>query len=207
MSPGPLTERVAADGQGRHEALDRIFADLEDEHRAFIELVASLPEADALDRPGGEWSAVDSLVHITSWKENALRVARQQAEPDAPDPGPTRGPGGVLHINVDRFNAEVLAARRDWSAQQALAWANDVHRDLIEALRRLPEERVLGGRGRHGARMWYWMPGFIHSLGLRRALNEGMSTKPEPQPDGDRGLRSSPRRSSPAGQEGGRQQR
>ncbi len=76
--------------------------------------MAGLPEEGALRRPGGGWSAVDSLIHITSWKENALRV-RQQAEPEAPDPGPTKGAAGVLHISIDRFNEETLAARRDWT--------------------------------------------------------------------------------------------
>ncbi len=170
MSHARRTAGTREEQHDRHEALDRVFEDLEEEHRAFVELVSSVSKEVALERPGGEWSAVDSLIHITSWKENAVRVARQQAEPGAPDPGPTRGPAGVLHINVDHFNAEALAARSDWTVQRALTWSNEIHRDLMEALHRLPEERLLGGRGRHGARMWYWMPGFIHSVGLRRAL-------------------------------------
>lgn len=179
MSPTRRTVRTAADEKHRHEALDHVFEGLEEEHRALIELLEGLPQKVALERPGGEWSAVDSLIHVTSWKENALRIARQQAEPGAPDPGLTKGPAGVLHVNVDRFNAEALAARSDWSLRQALIWANEVHRDLLEALHRLPEERLLGGRGRHGARMWYWMPGFIHSVGLRRELSDRLTGTPD----------------------------
>jgi hypothetical protein len=69
----------------------------------------------------------------------------------------------------------VVEGERDWSPEQAIKWAHDVHRDLAETLRALPEERLLGGRGRHGARMWYWMPGFIHSIGLRRSLEKRLS--------------------------------
>jgi hypothetical protein len=71
---------------------------------------------------------------------------------------------------VDRFNAKILAARGNWSPPQAIEWANAVHRELLAALRTLPAERLLGGRGRQGARMWYWMPGFVHSVGLRRTI-------------------------------------
>lgn len=80
-----------------------------------MDLVARLPEDEALHRPNEEWSAGDSLLHLASWKEKALRVARQRAEPGARDPGSTKGPAGALHINVDRFNNETLAARRNWS--------------------------------------------------------------------------------------------
>lgn len=83
----------------------------------------------------------------------------------------------MLHINVDRFNAETFAARSDWTPAQAIAWADEVHGDLMKALRALREERLVGGRGRHGARMWYWMPGFIHSMSTRRALDKRLLSR------------------------------
>jgi hypothetical protein len=79
---------------------------------------------------------------------------------------------GLTALQAIRDVATVRRGQTVLVIGAAGASANEVHRHLIQALRHLPEERVLGGRGRHGARMWYWMPGSIHSSGHRRTLGD-----------------------------------
>ena len=59
------------------DPLVRLFSDIEEEHRALTSLLARLSIDRLTERPGGQWSAIDLLVHITAWQENALKVARQ----------------------------------------------------------------------------------------------------------------------------------
>lgn len=150
-------------------SFERFVAGVRAEHRAWMELFGRLTPEEATVRPEGGWSAVDALVHVTAWKENALKVARLQAEPGAPEIEPSKGSAGALGINVDAFNAEVFEAHRDWTPERALTWSERVHVELVSALAALPEERLLGGRGRHGARRWCSLPAMSHP---REHLNE-----------------------------------
>jgi len=87
------------------------------------------------------------------------------------------GPAGYLHINVDYFNAEVIKAHRGMMREEALTWGHRVNSDLRAALGELPMERVLGGAGQYGARMWFWMPAFIHTRGHRRRVEQRIRAK------------------------------
>jgi len=100
-----------------------------------------------------DWLAIDTLIHTISWIEIALRIAHMQANRNEPDPGPTRGPAGYLHIYVDRFNAEVIEAHRGIMRNEALDWSHRVNKELRVTLGELHIKRVLGGAGRLGARM------------------------------------------------------
>lgn len=155
-------------------AIGAIVSDIEAEHRVWVDLIESLSPRQLAETRNGAWTALDTLAHITAWNENALRIARAQAEPDAPDPGPSRGPAGVLHINVDKFNQQVLDDHHAWSRDRVVKWSEQVHVSLLEALGALPTERVLNGRGRHGARQWFWMPAVQHSGGHRRQLERAI---------------------------------
>lgn len=139
-------------------AISAIVGDIEEEHRAWVDLIEGLSPRQLAETRYGAWNPLDKLAHITAWNENALQIARLQADPAAPDPGPTRGPAGVLHINVDEFNQQVLDEHHAWSRDRLVEWSNQVHVSLLEALGALPTDRVLNGRGRHGARQWFWMP-------------------------------------------------
>lgn len=77
---------------------------------------------------------------------------------------------GYLHINVDQFNADIFSAHQRWTSERALEWSERVTSELLAALGKLPPERLLGGSGRHGARMWYGMPAFVHSRGHQRRV-------------------------------------
>jgi hypothetical protein len=139
-----------------------IFAALDRAHAPWMDLMRRVTDAMAAIRPEGGWSATDLLLHVAAWKENAIRVAEQQADPDAPFVDPTFGPGRALGIDVDAFNDEFTSTHRDWSRERALAWSEDVHARLLAALLALPPERLMGGADDHRAWRWYWRPGVIH---------------------------------------------
>lgn len=169
--PRNVAEEIHTRGRGgrppREQGFEPIRASIEGEHAEWKRLLAGAPSGGGQGRTE-TWSALETLVHVTSWKENALRIARDQARRRAPRIEGARGPAGVLHIDVDRFNHEVQAAHRGWTRKQVVEWSERVHRDPLSALAALPRDRLIGGRGRHGAFMWYWMPALIHSAGHRR---------------------------------------
>ncbi len=169
---GPAAPAAPDAGTPRAESetIQAVLSTIDAEHREWVRLLRSLPADRLRAAIDGAWTPIDFLVHVTAWRGNALTVAYQQAAPAAPDPGPTRGPAGVLHINVDRFNAEVLAAHQGWTLDRAIAWSERGNADLLQALAQLPLGRVLGGRSRLGARPWYWTPAVIHTVGHRRQL-------------------------------------
>ncbi len=161
------------------EARTLILAEIRAQQQAWDQFLTSLTPEQAAKPVDGPWSAIDALVHINAWVENSLRVAYLQAQPNEPDPGPNRGAAGYLHINVEQYNAEVFEAHRGWTREQALAWSERVNNQLCAALTQLPFERLLGGAGRFGARMWYWRPVVIHSRGHRKQVMRLLSGKSE----------------------------
>jgi hypothetical protein len=147
---------------GAADPWDAVLADVGAAHRSWIELIGSVPSVQVSERPLGGWSLVDGLVHVASWKENASRVARLQAARDAPRIGPDDGVSVALGIDVDEFNDGFMAAHRDWSLDRAVAYAQRVHDELMEALLGLPSDRLFDGPWPHGARRWYWRPAVVH---------------------------------------------
>jgi hypothetical protein len=135
-----------------------------------MSVMEGLDHAEAASRPTGAWSAIDTLIHVTSWQENALAIAREQSSPGARTLDPSRGAARTLGIDVDLFNAESLASHREWSHDEAVRWSREVTSALLKALAALPDQRLFGGRARHGARMWYWRPAVVHSREHRREL-------------------------------------
>lgn len=157
------------------EQIDLILAEIEAEHRAWAELLALVTADTVSMKLYGEWSAIDTLIHVTVWQENALRIARLQAAPDAPALDPSQGSAGVLGIDVERFNQELLGSHRLWTVEQALTWSNEVAAELRAALATLPAERLLGGRGPHGAQLWYGRAAIVHSREHRHGLERRLS--------------------------------
>jgi hypothetical protein len=80
-----------------NEPIALILEDINAQQQAWRRFLTSPSPEQATEPAGGPWSATDSLVHITAWAENGLRVARLQAQPHEPDPGPTCGLGLPSH--------------------------------------------------------------------------------------------------------------
>lgn len=154
------------------EPIVRLLSEIEEERKALTALIAMLTVDQLTGRPGGQWSAIDLLTHITAWQAHALTVARQQAAPDAPEVDPAVGPGRILGINADIDNAATLAAQRDTTLDQALARYHEIYHALRAALVALPPSRLLGGPGPRGARLWYARPALLHSREHRQAFQQ-----------------------------------
>jgi hypothetical protein len=148
----------------------RILAEIKEEHQALTTLMASLTPTQITKDLPGLGTAVDVLNHITAWQANALRIAKMQAAPDAPEFEPDQSSSQILGLDVDQFNAELRASHQDWTLDQALAWHNQVHTDLLTTLATLPPARLLGGSGPYGARRWYVRPAITHSREHRLEL-------------------------------------
>lgn len=157
-------------------ARDRFFEEAAAEHAAWRDLLSSLPPEVARARPEGRWSAVDALVHVTAWKENALRVALLGADPGA-EVDPRKGAAGNLRIDIDRFNDEVFRTHIDWTRERVLAWADEVDGRLRVAVSALPEERLRGGPSRSGLPRWCTRPWVQHSREHRRELGRRLEAR------------------------------
>lgn len=139
----------------------RILASLEESHRAWQDHVMSLSAEVATRRPEGDWSAVDAWVHVTAWKANALAVARLAADPDA-GVDPTKGAAGNLHLDVDEFNAQMLAERAGWTPEQARHWADEVDDGLRQAIGALAPQLLLRQAGGPEVAAWCARPLMVH---------------------------------------------
>jgi hypothetical protein len=108
------------------------------------------------------WTIADAVLHIAAWKRNGTRVARLQA---APGSEPVDAyPPQILGIDLQAFNDALV---RDPSHNRELSAVLSEHRaahaELLEALRPLPDERLLlDGRPRLWLAPVTWHP--IHHL-------------------------------------------
>jgi DinB superfamily len=146
-----------------------IRAQIEEEHQAWLNFLLHLPPGELRRTPEGtDWSALETFIHVTAWQENALKVARGLADGTIRQVKPSNTPAGILHIDLERFNAEILVSHKDWSLEQVLEWNKKVSSDLREALDRLPADKLFGGRNPFEACSWFARPAIIHSRGHRK---------------------------------------
>jgi len=75
------------------------------------------------------WLAKDALAHVVEWKRQALRALRK--EPSDPQ---LRG------LTIDRKNRLLYTRWRRRTAREVIAYHRAVQRDVMRALRALPEE-------------------------------------------------------------------
>ena len=114
----------------REEVIERTIL----EFRRLDHLVARLTDEDwerLVPRPETKdpWTVKDVLAHITHWKADIARAARRQ-----PRPIEERG------LNITDGNRLIYLRWRDRSPQEVLAWHRQVQKDLLIALRDLPEK-------------------------------------------------------------------
>jgi hypothetical protein len=153
-------------------AIERILADIEAEHREWMDLIVRMSPDEATRMPADGWSATQLQAHVAAWKENAGKAARLLAAGEASDPGPDGGVAGILGIDVDRFNEDFFLQHPEWTVEAAVEMSRRVHGELLEALATMPRDLLLGGRFPHGARRWFMRPATVHSQEHREELAE-----------------------------------
>src|SRR5437867_1832991 len=90
-----------------------------------------------LTEPGimGDWSIKDSLAHVTTWEEEALKYL------------PLINQGGrpaqysIQYGGIDAFNAQMTEQKRALSLSDVLRQLDETHRRLITYLQSAPEEQ------------------------------------------------------------------
>jgi hypothetical protein len=102
---------------------------------AFQESYAGLP-AERLTEPGatGDWSVKDTLAHVTTWEEEALKYVPLLIEGGRP-------PRYASYGGINAFNARMVEQKRGLPLSEVQRQMNDTHRRLIDLVRRAPEEQ------------------------------------------------------------------
>jgi hypothetical protein len=162
------------------DRIPKILEAMDDENARWLELVGELGEFEATRRSRNRWSPVDTLIHITIWKENALRVAHMQSVPDAPRVDPSLGSYPILGLgpDIDTYDAEAMSERSDWSLARANAWAVEIHGELRTALEALPPDRLIVPDGPHGIVGWLLLPAIEHPPEHRLRLERQLGYTP-----------------------------
>ena len=117
----------------------------EREEQFWQELLASwegLPE-EAFFQPGAcgpEWTIKDTMNHILTWQEAALRILPMLA----------RGEKAALGMGTERFNAQEYLRHKDVSLDETLRNLMATRRKLLDLIATLPESQVLDVDGRIG---------------------------------------------------------
>jgi|SRR5689334_5964314 DinB superfamily len=117
--------------------------------QTFTESYAGLSEAELLEAGvTGAWSVRDIIAHVTTWEEEALTYLPLILAGGRPPRYSTRYGG------IDGFNALMTERKKDLPIAEVLRQRDDVHRRVVELVRRVPEEHVTREtRFRHRLRM------------------------------------------------------
>jgi hypothetical protein len=112
------------------------------------------------------WLAKDALAHVVEWKRQALRALRKESS----DPE-LRG------LPIDRKNRRLYERWHRRPARDVVAYHRAVHRDVMKALRALPEEYFAKRRSP------FW-PGDLrgHSAGHRQRHLEAIERQRRARP-------------------------
>ena len=162
------------------DRMPKILEAIDDEHARWLELVGELGEFEATRRSRNRWSPVDTLNHVTAWKQNALEVARLQTAPDAPRVNPSLGSWPILGLgpDIDTYNAQLMEAREEWTLTQSRAWAEEIHGELRGTLEALPSDRLIVPDGPHGIVGWLLLPAIEHPPEHRLRLERQLGYTP-----------------------------
>ncbi len=103
----------------------------------------------------GRWSAKDSIAHLNTWREHAIR-ALDAAQRGAAFEGPAND------TDIDAQNAEIYEAHRRDSASTVRATAAESYTALIDAVNACSEADLLRERPDNGGPVWRVVPGNGH---------------------------------------------
>ena len=104
----------------------------------FTSAYAGLSDAELL-APGVTkvWSVRDIIAHVTTWEEEAVKHLPAILEGRRPPRY------SVLYGGIDAFNALITAKKKDLSLAEIFKQQAAVHRRVIAAIERAPEEQLV----------------------------------------------------------------
>jgi len=131
---------------------------------AFNESYAGLSEAQMME-PGvtGAWSVRDTLAHVTSWEEEALKHLPLILKGDTPPRY------SVQYGGIDAFNARMTEQKRNLSLSEVCAQLAATHGRLIDFVQSAPEHQLIGEtRFRHRLRLDTYSHYPLHAEAIRQ---------------------------------------
>jgi hypothetical protein len=113
----------------------QLLKQLEKAWTAIKESYAGLPDAQMME-PGvmGNWSVKDTLAHVTTWEEEALKYLPLILTGGRP---PRYSQSG----GINAFNAQMREQKRDLTLSEVLRQLDETHRRLIDYIQSVPEEQ------------------------------------------------------------------
>jgi hypothetical protein len=90
-----------------------------------------------LTEPGvtGHWSVKDTLAHVTTWEEEALKYLPLIIKGGKP------ARYSLQYGGIDAFNAQMTEQKRGLSLSDVLRHLDETHRRLIDYVQSVPEEQ------------------------------------------------------------------
>jgi len=115
----------------------------------FQESYAGLSEEELLEpNVTGAWSIRDIIAHVTTWEEEALKHLPVVLDGRRPPRY------SVTYGGIDAFNALMTTKKEGLSLAEVFEQQEEVHRRLIDAIERAPEDQLKSGtRFRHRLRL------------------------------------------------------
>jgi hypothetical protein len=111
------------------DKLDQIWAALKASYSGMSE--------EQLTTPGinGDWSVKDTLAHVTTWEQEALKYLPLILEGKRPPRY------SVMYGGVDAFNALMTEQKRQLSLAEVLTQLDNTHQEMMEYIRDAPEDQ------------------------------------------------------------------
>jgi hypothetical protein len=115
----------------------RLLKRLDQAWREFTDSFAGLSEAQLLaPGPDGGWSIRDSIAHVTTWEEEALKSLPSILA------GNKQPRYSVLYGGIDAFNARMAEHKSRLSLAAVLRQMEVSHRHIVELVAHVPEDQL-----------------------------------------------------------------
>jgi hypothetical protein len=121
------------------DARKQLLEQAEQEYAELKGAIADLSERDMRQVWLGHWSVRDILAHITGWHAEMIPALERLQPAEAPYPD-------GAYDDTDSWNARFLAARHDRATDDLVREMDASHRDLLNAVSRLPEASFAEGQ-------------------------------------------------------------
>jgi hypothetical protein len=110
------------------------------EYKAFHEAIQGLNEEQMTEVWLGTWSVKDVVAHISGWHREMGPALERLARGEKPVSA------GVSYDDVDAWNEQFAAARRDTEVAEVLLEFDKSHEYFLHAASAVPEERFQPGK-------------------------------------------------------------